>query len=245
MNFIGKYISSSGELKLFSYKITHTFSNLEIKKLFVDKVLKPLSDSIIIIRDESDFYTGLITTPSRVKTERFDVELDTYAFEYIQFPIPSFGGISECIKNNLNMMTQLECSQSNLFIENTNINILPMDNIHDSMDLPLNRIMSGGIKTYVYRISFVFESSWSVDCNECASNMSYLRNELGKLSSELFVEAENPFTYSGQIISDFDLSSTEIIKTQIMSMFEHTLSLAKVSEIKVSDVTNDVRGYEE
>lgn len=244
MNFLGKYITKEGKVKSLLYKVSHNIENPALKHVFIENVLKPISHSIMIIRDESDLFDDGIQTASRLKTQLFDIDIEKDGFEYIKMPIPSFGGVMESINSNVNIMTQIQGNKALSYIDSTSIKLIPLDDSVDSTYMIINTVTNNGLSTNVYQLQFKFDSTWSTTCPECSSSMTYLKNEIVKISDEIFCNKNAPFKVEGNVVADFLIDSVDIVKTQLKSILNTSFNNARVEDFNVVDVTNTIGNYD-
>lgn len=235
MHIITKYIDEEGYVKNVFYKIYHNIINDVQVEILQKNVLDVINDSILILRGISD-NSSLTCDGNKLYTEQYNIEFKNYPFKFIQFPEPAFGSAIECITNNLSMVTQKECYKVQSYFDNIRIALLPVEIHSDKCTLILNEIRSNGIYSHLYEINFAFDSNWTSTCLECQNGMLHLRQELSKLSDQLYIDNSDGISYNGKIISDFKVNDKIILKDQLLTILKNAFTLARVSNIEINDV---------
>lgn len=236
MHIITKYINEEGYIRNIFYKISHNIINDAQIEILQKNVLNEMRDSIIILRGISD-YTSLTCDGNKLYTDQYKIEFKNYPFKFLQMPEPAFGSAIECMTNNLSMFTQKECYKVQSFFDNIRIVMLPLDVQSDKFILVLNEIRSNGIYSHIYELSFGFDSNWTSTCQECQNGMLHLRQELSKLSDELYADPNDKSIYfEGKIITDFKVNDKNALKVQLMSILKNAFDLARISNIEINEL---------
>ena len=244
MNFIGRYINQQGKLITVLCKLTHNIQSPHTKEIAIDKVLKPIQQGIMLIRDESDVDVNNNFTVVDLKTSEFEIKMGLPNLKYINLPVPSFGGIVECLNMNLSMMTQLEQQNQYDYHEGVQFRLVPFDKSVDHVYFVMNKIGELGITSNIFKASFTFTTDWTSTCHECNEYNQTLQSELEKLSNELFADKVVPFIIKGNVIQDFTYSSVNDLESQLNILFKNTMERARIEKINIEEVTNILIDYE-
>lgn len=235
MIFISKYIDDVGNIKNLYYKVSHNIIN-ELQVEIVQKnVLDKLKDSVMIIRGISDI-GSLNVSNLNITTDSFSVTSNEPCFSYIKLPEPAFGSVLECVTQNLSLMAQQECYKVQSYFDNIRITLIPTDISHDSVNIILNEIRSNGIYSHMYTLNFSFNENWSSGCTECSNGMMHLRQELNKMSEQLYICDKSGFNISGKIIEDLKVNDKIALKEQIKVLLKNSLELSRVSNFEINDL---------
>lgn len=242
MLLVSKYITEDGFVKNLFYKISHNITNDLQLETFKYNVLKPMNDSILIVRGISDF--GLLeTTPGKLSTKQYTLDIKSKNFSYMSLPEPAFGSALECVATNLSIMTQIECQKVQSYFEPIRIKLVPVDVSQDSIILLLNEVRSNGIHTHKYQLKFEFDAHWSSTCDTCITGMTYLTSELNKLTDELYAPRD-VFKLDGRIIYDLSVNKIDVLKDEIKLLLTNALNNARVRDFTITDISDTLKELE-
>lgn len=238
MLLMTKYIDDQGFLKNVFFKISHNINNAEQLNIFKNNILGQYNSSVLMLRGISDF-GKLITSPSRLITDQYDIDINSNTFNLLTLPEPAFGSAIECITTNLTLQTQIECQKVQSYFESIRIKLVPVDVKTDSLVLLLNEIRSTGIFTHKYELKFEFADTWTPTCNSCQTGMQYLQQELNKLSDELY-SSKDMFNLDGRIITDLSVNNISVLKEEIKLLLANALMNARIRDFTITDVSDTI-----
>lgn len=231
-----KYIDENGEIVPVLKKITHNIVDKSQQKM-LGEIVDKFNYNILILRGQSDF-GKLRTEASILETEKYLLNIKNQGFSYYQLPEPAIGSPNECITNNLNLITQIECQKLQSYFENIRINLIPLDVTLDEHTLYFNEVRSNGIVTHLYNIKFTFRDDWSATCLTCANGLDHVKLELTKLGNYLYTAENSEYDLEGVVISDLNVANIDVLKEKLMLILSNSFNEAKIVDISLTQIIN-------
>lgn len=232
------YLDEFGDIKQLVYKISHNITSDVQLAVFTEEVLKPINESILVLRGISDFDYSPELTKKKLKTKKLSIKYKTGGYDHIVLQEPAYGSPMECVNRNLELMTQIKCQKLQSYFESIKFNLLPLDQKSDSIYLSLTEVKSNGIITNLYEVKFVFNDHWSATCQSCINGMLHLRNEFNKVSNQLYVLPNENIDIDGVVINDLSINNSNLLKDQINILLSNALQEAKVENFEIHEVKN-------
>lgn len=244
MNILVRYINKNGYLDNYIAQINHNIENEEHVRAVYQEVLQKYYDNIILIRGYIEDVTALKTTASKIETDKIAIDIKKKKLNYYTLREPAFGSIEECIKRNLSIEFIEVLGKYNPYNNNININLINPNSADDVYHLVLSEVRDIGIYTNVYRMNFIFDSDWSSNCDSCINGLAHVKNELVRMSKQLYVNDTSPVETSGNIISDLALHDTALLCNQIKLLLANAIQLSKIKDITIQNITDEFKGID-
>ena len=200
-----KYLDEFGDIKQLVYKISHNITSDVQLAVFTEEVLKPINESILVLRGISDFDYSPELTKKKLISKKLSIKYKSGGYDHIILQEPAYGSPMECVNRNLELMTQIKCQKLQSYFESIKFNLMPLDQKSDSIYLSLTEIKSNGIITNLYEVNFKFNGEWSPTCQTCINGMLHLRNEFKKVSDQLYMLPNETINAEGAIIGDLNV----------------------------------------
>lgn len=230
------YLDEFGDIRQLVYKVSHNITSDMQLAVFVEEVLKPINESLLVIRGISDFDYSPELTKKKLKSKKLSIKYKSGGYDHIVLQEPAYGSPMECVNRNIELMTQIKCQKLQSYFESIKFNLMPLDQKSDSIYLSLTEIKSNGIITNLYEVNFKFNGEWSSTCQSCVNGMLHLRNEFNKVSNQLYILPNENIEADGAIISDLNVNNTDLLKDQISILLSNALLEAKVDNFEIIDV---------
>lgn len=232
------YLDEFGDIKQLVYKISHNITSDVQLAVFTEEVLKPINESILVLRGISDFDYSPELTKKKLISKKLSIKYKSGGYDHIILQEPAYGSPMECVNRNLELMTQIKCQKLQSYFESIKFNLLPFDQKSDSIYLSLTEIKSNGIITNLYEVKFKFNGEWSSTCQSCINGMLHLRNEFKKVSDQLYMLPNETINAEGAIIGDLNVNNPNLLKDQISILLSNALLEAKVDNFEIIEVKN-------
>lgn len=234
MLLVTRYIDDKGEIVPLLYKITHNIVD-DTQKQVLKEIIEKFNNNILIIRGISD-YSYIKTDLSLLKTDKYVFDIKSSGFKYYQLPEPAMGGATECITQNINLITQIECRKVQSYFENIRIQLMNPSVNPDNHIVMFNEIRSNGIIPHTYNIKFVFSSDWSATCITCSNGMAHVRLELDKMCKYMYATENNNYSLDGFVITDLEVANIDLLKEKMMLLLANAFSEAKIVDILLDTI---------
>lgn len=237
MILLTRYITEEGFIKTLFYKITHNIVDSDQIDIVEKNVISKYNDSLLLLREHSDFNKVEIT-PTSLRTNEIYFDCKKPGLEILTLPEPCYGSPVECIKSNLSMTSQIECQKVRSYFDNIKINLIEPAQADDYTYISLTEIRSNGLYTKLYKIQFTFDQSWSTTCMSCTTSLMHLKSELAKLNNEVYVDSNGDYDIEGKVIDDLSVNDMILLKGQINILLSNSIRDAKVTDFTIYDMTD-------
>lgn len=242
MNIVVRYINKDGFISNYIAQVKHGLNDPTIIKSAYENIITQYNENVLLIRGYVEDVLDLKKSASKLQTDKFSFDIKKKKLSYYELREPAFGSIDECIKRNLSIEFQELIGKYSPFGGGVNINLIGLNNADDVYYMALTEVRDIGLYTYVYKLNFTFLPDWSSTCDSCINGMAHVKNELQRISNQLFVNESSPVVTTGNIISDLVVSDSSLLKDQINILLANAIKISKIADFTITDVTDEFKG---
>lgn len=241
MNIIARYLNKDGYVKTYIAQVKHGLQDPKVVNAIYEDVIKSYNENIILIRGYTEDVVDYKSTSSKLESDKFKIDIKKRNLSYYELKEPAFGSIDECLKRNLSIDFQTLVAKYNPFGGGITVNLIDVNTSDDVYYLALTEVRDIGLYTYIYKLDFTFLPEWSSTCDSCINGMAHVKNELSRISNQLYVNSSSPITTSGNIISDLNISDSTLLKEQIKLLLSNAIQLSKIDDFTITNITDEFK----